>query len=113
MTRSSWVLIACRIFGHAMGQSKELPLCRQEECATSRLILATIGVQVWVRIRCAESAARFLNLHARHGIDPGNLQMAAYCGYAPGDLLPQVTLAVSAMTVHVRLQEEGYRAVMF
>ena len=29
------------------------------------------------------------------------------------NLLPQVTMAVSAMTVHVRLQQEGYRAILF
>ena len=111
--------------------------------------------------RGIESAARFLNLHARHGIDPDHLQLAvvlhgsaaraalrdeahrarfdvangslglvqalgkagvpiylcgqtaAYHGYAPEDLLPQVSLAVSAMTVHVRLQQEGYRAILF
>ena len=40
-------------------------------------------------------------------------QTAAYYGYAPDDLLPQVTMAVSAMTVHVRLQQEGYRAILF
>jgi len=40
-------------------------------------------------------------------------QTAAYHGYAPEDLLPQVTPAVSAMTVHVRLQQEGYRAILF
>lgn len=111
--------------------------------------------------RGIESAARFLNLHARNGIDPPNLQMAvvlhgaaaraalsdeahrkrfdvpngslglvqalgnagvpiylcgqtaAFHGYTPEDLLPQITLAVSAMTVHVRLQQEGYRAILF
>ena len=40
-------------------------------------------------------------------------QTAAYDGYGPNDLLPQVTMAVSAMTVHVRLQQEGYRAILF
>jgi intracellular sulfur oxidation DsrE/DsrF family protein len=40
-------------------------------------------------------------------------QTAAYYGYGPDDLLPQVTMAVSAMTVHVRLQQEGYRAILF
>jgi len=111
--------------------------------------------------RGIESAARFLNMHARHGIDPGKLklalvlhgaaaraalteeaylehfevpngsrglveglgkagvpiyicgQTAAYYGYAADDLLPEVTMAVSAMTVHVRLQQEGYRAILF
>lgn len=111
--------------------------------------------------RSIESAARFLNLQARHGIDPGKLELAvvlhgsgsraalneaahqrhfggpnpnrsllaeladagvriylcgqtaAYYGYAPEDLLPQVTMAVSAMTVHVRLQQEGYRGILF
>lgn len=111
--------------------------------------------------RSIESAARFLNMHARNGIDPGKLELAvvlhgsgaraaldkaayekhfgtanpsqsllgelgqagvriylcgqtaAFYGYAPADLLPQVTMAVSAMTVHVRLQQEGYRAILF
>ena len=111
--------------------------------------------------RSIESAARFLNLHARQGIDPGKLELAvvlhgsgaraaldeevhqrqfgvsnpnrallaelgeagvriylcgqtaSYYGYAPEDLLPQVTMAVSAMTVHVRLQQEGYRGILF
>jgi intracellular sulfur oxidation DsrE/DsrF family protein len=40
-------------------------------------------------------------------------QTAAYYDYAPDNLLPQVTMAVSAMTVHVRLQQEGYRAILF
>lgn len=40
-------------------------------------------------------------------------QTAAHRGFAPDQLLPQVTLAVSAMTVHVRLQQEGYRAILF
>jgi intracellular sulfur oxidation DsrE/DsrF family protein len=111
--------------------------------------------------RGIDSAARFLNMHARHGIDPGNIRMAvvlhgaatraalsqesyqkrfgaananasligalkeagadiylcgqsaAYNGFATGELLPDITLAVSAMTVHVRLQQEGYRAILF
>jgi intracellular sulfur oxidation DsrE/DsrF family protein len=111
--------------------------------------------------RSVESAARFLNLQARHGIDPARLELAvvlhgsgaraalndeahqrrfggananrpllaelgaagvgiylcgqtaAHYGYAPEDLLPEVTLAVSAMTAHVRLQQEGYRAILF
>lgn len=36
-----------------------------------------------------------------------------HCGYAASDLLPQVGMAVSAMSVHVRLQQEGYRAILF
>lgn len=40
-------------------------------------------------------------------------QTAAHRGFEPDQLLPQVTLAVSAMTVHVRLQQEGYRAILF
>ena len=40
-------------------------------------------------------------------------QTAAHRGFPPDQLLPQVTLAVSAMTVHVRLQQEGYRAILF
>lgn len=111
--------------------------------------------------RGIESAARFLNMHARNGIPPERLEMAValhgsgaraaltdaahqknfgapnpnqglieelaqagvqfylcgqtagYYGYAPEDLLPGVTLALSAMTVHVRLQQEGYRAILF
>jgi intracellular sulfur oxidation DsrE/DsrF family protein len=111
--------------------------------------------------RHIESAARFLNMHARNGIPPDHLELAvvlhgsaaravltdaahssrfsvpngsrtlieelaeagvpiylcgqtaAYHGFQPEDLLPQVTMAVSAMTVHVRLQQEGYRAILF
>lgn len=40
-------------------------------------------------------------------------QTAAYRGYDPEQLLPQITMAVSAMTVHVRLQQEGYQAILF
>jgi intracellular sulfur oxidation DsrE/DsrF family protein len=111
--------------------------------------------------RNIESAARFLNMHARNGIKPENLQLAivlhgsaagaalddiahrehfgvpngskglvealgeagvqfylcgqsaGYRGYQAENLLPQVTMAVSAMTAHVRLQQEGFRAIMF
>jgi intracellular sulfur oxidation DsrE/DsrF family protein len=111
--------------------------------------------------RRIESAARFLNMHARQGIEPAAMslavvlhgaaaraalddpaheahfgapnpdralleslgqagveiflcgQTAGHYGFLPENLLPQVTLAVSAMTVHVRLQEEGYRAILF
>jgi intracellular sulfur oxidation DsrE/DsrF family protein len=111
--------------------------------------------------RSIESAARFLNMHARNGIPSQNLELAAvlhgsgaraaltsqahtrhfdvpngsqgliealgeagvkiyicgqtaaYYGYAASDLLPQVSMAVSAMSVHVRLQQEGYRAILF
>ncbi len=40
-------------------------------------------------------------------------QTAGYYDYAPADLLPEVIMAVSAMTVHVRLQQQGYRAILF
>jgi intracellular sulfur oxidation DsrE/DsrF family protein len=40
-------------------------------------------------------------------------QSAGYYGYGRGDLLSQVNMAVSAMTVHVRLQQEGYQAILF
>lgn len=111
--------------------------------------------------RGIESAARFLNLHARNGIEAEHLniavvlhgsagraaltdqahrehfgvsngsralleelsqagaaiyicgQTAAYRGFAADQLMPQVTMALSAMTVHVRLQQEGYRAILF
>ena len=111
--------------------------------------------------RGIESAARFLNMNARNGIQPGKVklaivlhgsagraaltdqshekhfvtanpnkslmeelgragvdiyicgQTAAHRGFTPDQLLPEVTLAVSAMTVHVRLQQEGYRAILF
>lgn len=111
--------------------------------------------------RSIESAARFLNMSARNGIAPENINMAvvlhgsgaraaltgeahvrnfgvangseglikelgkagvdiyicgqtaAYYGFGPADLLPEITLAVSAMTVHVRLQQEGYQAILF
>lgn len=111
--------------------------------------------------RSIESMARFLNMSARHGIEPANLQIAVvlhgsgavaalnqsahqrlhaspnssaglikaladagirfylcsqtagYYGYQSVDLLPQITMAVSAMTAHVRLQSEGYRLIPF
>ena len=40
-------------------------------------------------------------------------QSAAYNGYSKEDLLSEVSMAVSAMTVHVRLQQEGYQAILF
>jgi len=40
-------------------------------------------------------------------------QSAAYNGYSSEELLPEVKIAVSAMTVHVRLQQEGYQAILF
>lgn len=108
-----------------------------------------------------ESAARFLNMHARTGIDPANLAFALVVhGSATGDLLsdaayasrygqanpntdllaalhnagveiylcaqsaaykafdwsefnPAVTIAVSAMTAHLRLESEGYAVIPF
>ncbi len=111
--------------------------------------------------RSIESAARFLNMHARNGIRVQDLELAvvlhgsasaaaltdaAYqahlgvengsraliealsasgvkfylCGQSAGfrgynkdELLPQVQMAVSAMTAHVRLQQEGYRIIPF
>jgi intracellular sulfur oxidation DsrE/DsrF family protein len=111
--------------------------------------------------RGIESAARFLNMHARNGIRPGDIELAlvlhggatsaaltdeahqsnlgvpngsreliealagagvsiylcgqsaGYRGYGANDLLPQVKPAVSAMTAHVRLQQEGYRIIPF
>jgi intracellular sulfur oxidation DsrE/DsrF family protein len=111
--------------------------------------------------RSLESAARFLNLHARNGIDPKNLefaiivhgaagkdllndaayearfdepnpntpmltalgdagvkiylcgQTAAYRGLAFEELNPVVTMALSAMTAHVRLQSEGFTLIPF
>jgi intracellular sulfur oxidation DsrE/DsrF family protein len=111
--------------------------------------------------RRIESAARFLNLHARNGIDPKNIefaiivhgsagkdlltdaayqarydvanpntamlnalgdagvviylcgQTAAYRGFSTEELSPVVTLALSAMTAHVRLQAEAYTLIPF
>jgi intracellular sulfur oxidation DsrE/DsrF family protein len=111
--------------------------------------------------RRLESAARFLNMHARNGIDPKNIEMAivvhgsaskdllkdsvyearfgepnpntamldalrgagvkiylcgqtaAHRGLAAGDLNPAVSLALSAMTAHVRLQSEGFTLIPF
>ena len=40
-------------------------------------------------------------------------QSAGYNGYAEKDFLPAIIMAVSAMTVHVRLQQEGYEAILF
>lgn len=111
--------------------------------------------------RRIESAARFLNLHARNGIDMENIefaivvhgsagkdllkdaayrarydevnpntamlsalaeagvkiylcgQTAAHRGLSAEDLHPAVTVALSAMTAHVRLQSEGYTLIPF
>ncbi|MGB5292115.1 MAG: DsrE family protein [Lysobacterales bacterium] len=111
--------------------------------------------------RRLESAARFMNLHARNGIDPKNIefaivvhgsagkdllkdaayearfdepnpntamlaalheagvkiylcgQTAVHRGFATEDLNPAVSLALSAMTAHVRLQSEGYTLIPF
>ena len=111
--------------------------------------------------RRIESAARFLNMHARNGTDPKNIdfaivvhgpagkdllkdsayedrfleanpntmllnalheagvkiylcgQTAAYRGFSANELNPAVSLAVSAMTAHVRLQSEGYTLIPF
>ena len=113
------------------------------------------------RNRHLESAARFLNMHARNGIEPGKIKFALIVhGPATKDLLtdaayrakfeepnpntgllqelqragvkiylcsqsashkgfdyeafnPAVTIAVSAMTAHVRLQQEGYTLIPF
>ena len=111
--------------------------------------------------RRLESAARFLNLHARNGISAENIefvivvhgsagkdllkdaayearfdeanpntpmlaslhaagvkiylcgQTAAHRGFAVEDLNPAVSLALSAMTAHVRLQSEGFTLIPF
>lgn len=113
------------------------------------------------RNRHLESAARFLNMQARNGIEPGHIEMAivvhggasrdlltddAYrarynepnpntamlaelraagvkvylCGQTAAhrkigleELNPAVSLALSAMTAHVRLQSEGYTLIPF
>jgi len=111
--------------------------------------------------RRLESAARFLNMHARDGIDAKNIefaivihgsaardllkddayearfdgpnpntamlkalseagveiylcgQTAAYRGYSAEELNPVVTVALSAMSAHVRLQSEGFTLIPF
>lgn len=40
-------------------------------------------------------------------------QTALFRGMAPEDFNPAVTMAVSAMTAHVRLQQEGYTLIPF
>ena len=113
------------------------------------------------RNRHLESAARFLNMHARNGIDPDQIefaiivhgpaakdllkdkayqerfgepnpntallmglnkagvniylcsQTAAFKGYGAEEFNPAVTMALSAMTAHVRLQSEGYTLIPF
>ena len=113
------------------------------------------------RNRHLESAARFLNMHARNGIAPDHLefaiivhgpaakdllkdkayqerfdepnpntamlmglskagvkiylcsQTAAFKGYGAEEFNPVVTMALSAMTAHVRLQSEGYTLIPF
>ena len=107
------------------------------------------------------STARFLNMHARNGIDPANIefaiivhgpagkdllddkayekryhepnpntlllqqlseagvkiylcgQSAAYMKLGADEMNPAVTMALSAMTAHVRLQSEGYTLIPF
>lgn len=111
--------------------------------------------------RHLESAARFLNMHARNGIPADNIefaiivhgpaardlltdeayearyneenpntgllkelnaagvaiylcsQTAAFRGMAPEEFSPAVTMSLSAMTAHVRLQQEGYTLIPF
>lgn len=123
--------------------------------------VGTASHQAGAANRSIESMARFLNMHARNGIDPEDLeiaivihgasaqatlhrqaharitgqanpsasliealarqgvrfylcgQTAAHYGYSNEDLLPEVTMAVSAMTAHVRLQTEGYTLIPF
>lgn len=113
------------------------------------------------RNRHLESAARFLNMHARNGIDPKQVefalivhgaatkdllrdslyqkkfgepnpntkllaelagagvkiylcsQSAAFKGYGFDQFNPAVTIALSAMSAHVRLQSEGYTLIPF
>jgi intracellular sulfur oxidation DsrE/DsrF family protein len=113
------------------------------------------------RNRHLESAARFLNMHARNGIDPKHIefaiivhgaatrdllsdaafqkkfdvpnpnskllaaladagvkiylcsQSAAFKGYSFDQFNPAVTIALSAMSAHVRLQSEGYTLIPF
>ncbi|MEQ8514938.1 MAG: DsrE family protein, partial [Chromatocurvus sp.] len=40
-------------------------------------------------------------------------QTASYRGFAPGDLNPAVTMALSAMSAHVQLQSDGYTLIPF
>lgn len=93
------------------------------------------------------SVARFINMHARAGVDPSRIELAvvvhgaavndvsgvstgsadlvaalidsdvriivcgqsaAYRGIEPEDLLPGVEMALSAMTAHALLQQEGF-----
>lgn len=111
--------------------------------------------------RRLESAARFMNMHARNGIKVEHMefaiivhgpagkdiltdeayaarfnqpnpntamlnalsdvgvriylcgQTAAYRGFDVEELSPAVTIALSAMTAHVRLQSEGYTLIPF
>lgn len=96
--------------------------------------------------RTLESAARFINMHARAGVNTDRIELvvvvhgsavhdvsvesasadlvaalvgngvrivvcgqsAAYYGVETGDLLPGVEMAISAMTVHALLQQQGY-----
>ena len=97
--------------------------------------------------RTLESAARFMNMHARAGVDADRIELAvvvhgsavhdvsgedtgsaeliailiergvriivcgqsaAYYDVGTDDLLPGVEMALSAMTVHALLQQEGY-----
>lgn len=110
------------------------------------------GAEAGAVNRGIESAARFLNMHARAGVRPSNIRLAIVvrgsatrdvalhprpgetnanaaliadliahnveiyvCGQSaahyevePSDLLPNVQLALSAMTAHAMLQQRGY-----
>ena len=126
-----------------------------------RLDVATTGASPLQRNQALESAARFLNMHARRGIAPDQMafalvvhgaatrdllndaayrsrfgntnpnspllaalakagvdiylcgQSAAYKQFGWKEFDPAVTIAVSAMTAHVRLEQEGYAVIPF
>jgi intracellular sulfur oxidation DsrE/DsrF family protein len=126
-----------------------------------RLDVSATGKSPMQRNPTLESAARFLNMHARRGIAPENMafalvvhgaatrdlltdaayearfdhpnpntallaaldkagvaiylcgQSAAYKQFGWGEFNPAVTIAVSAMTAHVRLEREGYAVIPF
>lgn len=123
--------------------------------------VSTVSETPTDRNRKLESAARFLNMHARNDIPRDHITFAiivhgaaardllidaayekrftganpntrllqelgdagvtiyvcgqtiGFRGYGPDELNPAVTVALSAMTAHVRLQSEGYTLIPF
>lgn len=152
---------AVKNFGPVLAPPEGAYNLRPENHYKVSMDVSATGDFVEDRNRHIESAARFLNMHARNGIDTEKIDFAMIVhGAATKDLLtdaayrsryqegnpntalleelrqagvkiylcsqsaafkrfgynefnPAVTIAVSAMTAHVRLQSEGYTLIPF